>query len=516
MEPPTPGPFGAVVDAKRAELDHFREDLLAVGTLGSIGHVVRGLRELPGRKSVLVISDGFRIFDDDNPARANRVALRLRRLVDEAARASVVIHTMNASGLQRISLAAEDSLADGGNPSGARTPNKMAEIMPGRSNAIFVAQSGLSLLAESTGGVAVRNNNDLNAGIRQALDDQKGYYLIGFRPDASTFDPKTGGGLFHRLSLKITRPGKFDVRMRKGFLGAPDAEAAPSPRTPQGQINSALLSPFGADGVRVQLTSLFANDAEHGSFTRSLLYVDANDLTFTEEPDGWRKATFDVVAVTFDESGNVVDQLSRTDALRLRGEGYRQVLERGFVYHLVFPVKKPGAYQLRAALRDHDSERVGSAGQFVEIPDLKRGRLALSGLVVSASASGTQAAGAGESETRQADPQAGEAVRRFKQGALVRYSFVIYNARLDKVARAPRLEVQVRLFRGGQPVFTGKVQPFTLNNPPDLSRLAAGGAVTLGADMQPGEYVLQVTVNDLLADEKHRIATQWMDFELVK
>ena len=41
-------------------------------------------------------------------------------------------------------------------------------------------------------------------------------------------------------------------------------------------------------------------------------------------------------------------------------------------------------------------------------------------------------------------------------------------------------------------------------------------AVTLGADMAPGEYVLEVTVNDLLADEKHRTATQWMDFEIVK
>jgi hypothetical protein len=74
----------------------------------------------------------------------------------------------------------------------------------------------------------------------------------------------------------------------------------------------------------------------------------------------------------------------------------------------------------------------------------------------------------------------------------------------------------VRLFRGGQPVFTGKVQPFALNNPPDLGRLAAGGAVTLGNNIVPGEYVLQVTVNDLLADEKHRTASQWIDFEVIK
>jgi hypothetical protein len=237
--------------------------------------------------------------------------------------------------------------------------------------------------------------------------------------------------------------------------------------------------------------------------------VDANDLTFSEEPDGWRKATFDVVAVTFDESGNVVDQLGRTDSVRLRGEGYRRVLEHGFVYHLLFPVKKPGAYQLKAALRDHGSGRVGSAGQFVEIPDLKKERLALSGLVVS------DVAAPGGGDAAQDDPRAGEASRRFRRGTVMRYNFVIYNARLEKAPREPRLQVQARLLRDGVPVFTGRVQHFILNSPPDLGRLAAGGSITLGADMPPGEYVLQVTVIDLLADEKHRTATQWMDFEIV-
>lgn len=42
-------------------------------------------------------------------------------------------------------------------------------------------------------------------------------------------------------------------------------------------------------------------------------------------------------------------------------------------------VKKPGAYQLRVALRDVASGRIGSAWQFVEVPDMSQGRLALSG-----------------------------------------------------------------------------------------------------------------------------------------
>jgi len=120
------------------------------------------------------------------------------------------------------------------------------------------------------------------------------------------------------------------------------------------------------------------------------------------------------------------------------------------------------------------------------------------------------------SGAKDLDPQAGEAVRHFKSGMLMRYGFVIYNAQLEKATRQPHLTIQIRLFRSGQPVFNGRVQPFLLNNPPDLGRLSADGAITLGADLFPGEYVLQVIVSDLLADEKHRTATQWMDFEIVK
>lgn len=46
-----------------------------------------------------------------------------------------------------------------------------------------------------------------------------------------------------------------------------------------------------------------------------------------------------------------------------------------------------------------------------------------------------------------------------------------------------------------------------MNNPPDISRLSAAGAIKLGADMTPGEYVLQVIVSDLLAGEKYGVAS---------
>ncbi|HVS82281.1 MAG TPA: VWA domain-containing protein [Pyrinomonadaceae bacterium] len=537
IQPPTPGQFGPEIDAKNEELNQFREDLFAVGTLGAISYVVKGLRQLPGRKSVLLISDGFRIYSQDDAMRNYLARQRLNTLIDEAGRASVVIYTMNATGLQTLGFSAADDLSNPGDPTGGRSPQDLEQQLSNRRNAAFETQQGLDFLAQQTGGIAIRNTNDLSGGIRRVMEDQKGYYLIGYRPDNATFDPKTGRRTFHKLSLKVTRPGKFNVRMRNGFLGVSDEGARPAPRTLAQQLVAALTSPFGANGVHLQLTSLFGNDAKAGSFMRSLLHIDARDLTFTDEPNNWHMCVFDVLAITFGDNGVPVDQNGRTYTLKLPDELYKRAMRDGLVYYVTVPIKKPGAYQLRMSLRDTSSERIGAASQFIEAPDLKKDRLALSGIVIrgensaakktspnapagqaSANKPGTVNSAPGQTQEglEQGNPEASPAVRHFGRGMLMVYAFVIYNAHLDKATNAPQLTTQVRLFRDGKPVFTGKENPFKVANPSDLKRLLAGGAIQLGTDLPPGEYVFQVIVNDPLASEKHRIATQWIDFEIVK
>src|SRR5258706_14248368 len=192
------------------------------------------------------------------------------------------------------------------------------QMLSSRRQEAFETEDGLNYLAQETGGIAIKNTNDLSNGIRRVLEDQRGYYLIGYRPDNSTFDPKTGRRTFHKLSLKITRPGKFNVRMRNGFYGVTDeARRAPGQRTVAQQLLGALTSPFGSTGVHLQLTSLFGNDSKAGSIMRSMLHIDARDLTFTTEANGMHKCLFDVLAMTFGDNGVPVDQLGRTYSLQL-------------------------------------------------------------------------------------------------------------------------------------------------------------------------------------------------------
>jgi VWFA-related protein len=529
IQPPTPGDQGADIDAANEDFNQFREDVFAVGTLGAISYVVKGLRELPGRKSILLVSDGFRIYSRDDPTKNFLALQRLRTLIDEAGRSSVVIYTMNATGLQTLGFTAADDLS-------GRDAQQLEQALSNRRTAAFETQEGLDYLAQQTGGIAIRNTNDLSGGIRRIMNDQRGYYLIGYRPDPSTFDPRTGRRQFHKLSMKVLRPGKFNVRMRNGFFGVTDEEAHPTQRTLAQQMVGALASPFGATGVHVQLTSLFSNDPKAGSYMRSLLHVDARDLTFTEESNHLHKTVFDILAMTFGDNGVLVEKpVGRTYTLELPDDQYKRAVRDGLVYYLTVPIKKPGAYQLRMSFRDSSSERIGSASQFVEVPDLKKNRLALSGVVLqgelprtkssAASSSGTPATEPNQNPASVADTsegvekgnaEASPAVRHFRPGMLLDYSFYIFNARSDKATGQPQLTSQIILFRDGKPAFTGKEFPVGSPSQPDMKQLVAGGAIKIGTDLAPGEYVLQIIVKDALADEKHRAAHQWMDFEIVR
>jgi len=83
-----------------------------------------------------------------------------------------------------------------------------------------------------------------------------------------------------------------------------------------------------------------------------------------------------------------------------------------------------------------------------------------------------------------------------------------------------RLDAMVRPQRGGHdrlggnrycPVgLAGEVAGQT-----DLEHLKAFGAISIGTEMEPGDYVLQVIVTDGLSKAKNQTATQYVPFEVV-
>jgi VWFA-related protein len=492
-------------------IEDFRNSTFAVGTLGALRFVVGSMSELPGRKSVILFSDGIRLFprDTDGSIGDTQVFDFMRQLIDLANRSSVVFYTIDARGLQTTGITAQDQII-------SATPEAISTTLSDRSRQLFDTQEGLVFLAKETGGLAVNNNNDLSDGVRRVLDDQS-YYLIGYLPDDDTFDKEKRR--FNKLDVRVKRPG-VKVRYRSGFINVASAATPKSvvAATPIQTLNKALVSPFALNEISLRLNTLFGFDEQLGTYVRSLLHVSAGELTFTDEPEGVKKAVFDVLAMSFGDNGQPVDQIGKTYVLRVGAAGFEKIKRDGFVYHFTFPVKKAGAYQFRVAIRDSVSNKVGSASQFIEVPNLKKNRLTVSGIVLenfTVEQWKLFAEGATDAKVAATDPMDDTSTRRFRRGSVLRYGFEVYNAKLDG-AKRPNLVTQVRIFHERKLVLEGKPALIALDGQTDFARVKSVGAVSLPDKMEAGDYVLQIVVFDNLAKQKARIATQFVQFEVTE
>jgi len=202
--------IGAVGESDDGTIAGLERRRFAVGTLGGIRHVVAGMRNLPGRKSVVLFSEGASYVR--RTQREPPVTLaELQDVSGQANSSAVVIYAVDARGLVYPGLQAKDDVSD------LESVNVREELDSRRSK-FRDEQSMLGYLARATGGVAFLDNNDLNAGLRQALEDQSGYYLLEFHPDSAETERIRREGKYRRLTLKLRRPG-LRVRYRQGFFG---------------------------------------------------------------------------------------------------------------------------------------------------------------------------------------------------------------------------------------------------------------------------------------------------------
>lgn len=473
----------------------------ATHTFMSLRFVVEAMTDLPGRKSIMVLSDSMPIEDQSHEFNgvawgsidaANRL-FALRRIAEMAIRRSVVIYSIDTQGLQPTGVTAADSFR--GNV--WEITQQMNALVAERGRLLFDRRAGGDLIARQTGGFQVKNSNDLK--LDRVLEDQSGYYLIGYRPSSETFNRR-----FHKITAKVKRSG-MTLRTRNGFFGYPEEDDI---RRPQSKMGMALTSPFGAQEIDVNLTSFFVNDKTAGSAIRSFLFTNAKDLSF-ETINDKHEAKIELHAVVFGQNGGPVSQIRHLGVVSLGEEEYQQALHNGIRIRFDMPAKRPGAFQLRAAARDVASSRIGAAGEFVLVPNLNDKRLALSGVVLHGVSEPSQT-GAGQPTF------ASPAAERFVPDSDLYATFVIYNASVDPVSQQRNLTIQSNLFRDGKHVFTYSEIHVDTANQADLERIRVNLQFRLGADLEPGHYHLQFSVTDKAGKGKPTSFIQWADFEIVK
>jgi VWFA-related protein len=520
----------------RPEMMDYGYNLSALGSLGTLTQVVEGMRELPGRKSVVLLSDSLRVDAE--------VGAAIEKLTDLANRSNVSIYSVDPRGLQSGMSAAEVAMADasplppvrggsGGRGPGLGPPDSgdLDPNGPDRGGpfsfpmppdaAEIQSVGGLSDLAKGTGGLFFANRNDIVGCVREATADQLGYYLLGYTPAEGTFDKDREKAKFHRITVRVRRPG-LRVRWKSGFRGVPDQLTLTdnTEKTREQQLLEALASPFAATGIRVRLTSIFSISKKFGPFIHSLLYFDAHDLTFTKADGGTWHAVIDLVTSSYRGIKQSMMQHQRTQSIDLPDELYQKALKEGFLFTFDELMKEPGMFLQRVVVRDHASQRLGSASQFLVTPDTRKGKLALSGVMLQlASDEVVRAAGYSLPDTAKGKVEAwsegGPAVRRYHAGQNIAYGYIVINPKVAGPERMPKAVTQVRVYRNGQLFYTGRPQSAFVKRKDDSDDFVAAGVLRLGTVVTPGEYLIQLTVTDPLHKKKQSQVSQWSDFEVV-
>lgn len=499
-------------------------------TLASLEGLMRSAAEVPGRKVIFFLSDGFVPLSRNADERA-----RMRRVVDAAARTGSVIYTVHTRGLATDpNLDASRSIIpdpfgiSGANSSG--TGELMATLEP------------LRALAEDTGGRAIINTNALDAGIARSLEETSRYYLLAWRPDAAAAG---AAGAYRRVEVKIAGRPELSVRLHRGFLsggggaaaggeksaaatanttdtkntvtttpapaGQPSAQPSPGrpAKTPQAELRAAVAPFYPKSDLPVFVSASFHDEPGRGPVVTVSVRVQSETLSFNAA-GGKRAASVDLACFVFDADGKQAGGGQDRLDVSAPAAADAPVPRRNIIYNYQTALK-PGLYQVRAAARDAGGGRVGVATEWIEIPDLKKNRLALGSLLVAAVESGAGAAAAGADA--KADAKAAEAVRLavgegFPRGSRLRFYTNVYNA--ARGAGGPDVSVQVKVLHRDRVIFDTGQQKLSADASADAARLPYAAEVNFGM-MPAGRYLLQLTATDNAGKQS---AVQFARFEI--
>jgi len=448
--------------------------------LGVLESLMQSSAQLPGRKLVFFISDGF-LTD----VRGSNSMQLLKRVTEMAARTGVVVYTMDARGTFNDPAvdASRNEFPDGlATGTQARQPNMEASAL----------QEPLHILAEDTGGRAIINSNSFPDAFRQAINETSNYYLLAWQPE--TDDERT-----RKARIKVSIKGRPDlrVRLRRNYYVAPPPPTAAEEKetkkagealTPEAGLLKALGSVYPGRALPMTLSVGYLNTAEQGLVLKTSMQLERGALdVVTGEA---KKSEVDVLGAAVDDRGVVV---TFKQLLTVTQDPSAENLQQPVVWNQQLSLP-PGLYQVRVAVRERATGRTGGAMQWIEVPDVSAGRFSLSSLFLGE----RKAARPGEkfATANGPSPVTVDVDRRFPRTSVLRFQTYVYNAPGGGSGAAPDVEIQVRvLLRDGRPALTVAPARLPTDTTKDFRRLPYWAEVALD-QLPPGKYVLQVTAID--------------------
>ena len=466
----------------RARLILLQAASVILNTYTSLESLIHSTAQLPGRKLVFFISDGFLL--DTGPRNADPRG-KISRITDEALRAGVVIYTIDARGLFSGQLDATNNVP-------VDTYGRLESASLRETPA---SQDALNALAGDTGGRALRNQNFFDKWISKVLEETSNYYLLAWRPNT---EEQTGSD-FKNISARVTGHPEFTVRLPRGFRrGNPAPTQQPMaavdvPAKPHRDLQEGLSSLYPRREMPLSLSVVYLDTPEHGPVLTASVRV-ANDALSYEGVVGKEVAAVDVVGVVVSDRGKPAGTFQTRLNISAPASNSTGKADSATIYNYRVPLT-PGLYQVRIATRDRKSGQVGSAQQWIEIPDLSLHRLSLSSLLLD-----LQNVATGEAKSDGAGiPQVQFSTNhRFARNSRLRFTTFIYNAVRGQDGKSPwNIWLRARLIRGGQIVKTTQVQRVSVESR-DSQRIPFGSEILLDS-IPLGQYILEITVEDQVA-----------------
>lgn len=203
----------------------------------------------------------------------------------------------------------------------------------------------MDAIAAATGGLAYYSRNDLAVAMREALDDGRVSYTLGFYASRDVEDPAPP----HRLRVKVTRPG---IELRYGTIYQP-APPPPSSLT-FSDLARAMNRPVDATAIPIQASVTRVKD--HLNLEVSLA-VDSLDLV--PEQDRWTGTIEFAARFTSADAIVASDPIAQTATFHLSRRSYDAALREGVAYHNEFEIP-PHADHLKLLFANTASGKIGT------------------------------------------------------------------------------------------------------------------------------------------------------------
>jgi VWFA-related protein len=479
---------GAAFVADETEFNIFNTDQ----KLAAIEQAARMLAPLPEKKALLYFSAGVNKTGIDNQA-------QLEATINAAVKANLAIYPIDARGLM-----SDPPGGDASHAASRGTGIYNGAVYNQQRATINDSQETLSTLAADTGGKAFFDSNDITAGIVQAQQQMRSYYLLGYYTSNPAQD-----GKYRKITVKLTNSMSAKLEHRKGYY-ASKVWGKLNGQEKEQQLKEALSAGDPATDLPLALQVDYFRVAPTSYFVPVSIKIPGSVVALAAK-GGASVTQFDFAGQIQDEQHAVAGNVRDNITIRLDKDNAVKAVQKSFQYDAGFTLE-PGRYRLKFVVRENATGKLGTFDTRFTIPDLSADTtgLKLSSIVWSSQREPLKAAvGVAEKITakgRLANPLiVGEEkivpniTRVFRRSQNLYVTFDVYDAQPDPAdAQTCRLKVRMSLFnRKG-------IKAFEVG-PVDATHLAATrpGAVPVQIqvplkDLAPGRYICQIDVIDQL------------------